>query len=63
MEEAEIVGKQGEYWVVDTASGRRYFLHDQQFVGRRRPAAGQKGRIGYVQGMASLVQAFIGDDE
>jgi hypothetical protein len=61
MEDAEIVEHENGWWVVHEVQGqRRYFLTDKQILSTTaRPQIGMRGKIGYVQGLASLVQVFI----
>ncbi|HTH16109.1 MAG TPA: hypothetical protein VL974_05605 [Magnetospirillum sp.] len=57
MEEAEIVDKVDNYWVV-LAGRRRYFLEDRQFACKDHPHVGQTGLLGYVQQPTSKVLMF-----
>lgn len=61
MDEAEIVGREGDHWVVESADGRRYFLRAPDIVGL--PRIGQKGRVGYVQRPSAVVMTFVAAKE
>jgi hypothetical protein len=60
MEQAEIVGRNGDHWLVASESGRRYFLRDEEIIAPQI-TAGLTGRLGYVQRAASKVLTFISD--
>lgn len=62
MEDAEIVGRTHERWIVQAQGGRRYFLFDDQIVGPVRPEIGLRGEIGYVQGMVTARLTFVPRD-
>ena len=57
MDDAEVVGQTGGYWVV-RSHDRKYFLNDAQFARAEEPHVGQKGWLGYVQRPASRVMMF-----
>jgi hypothetical protein len=61
MDDAEIVGRLDDYWVV-MSRGRRYFLRETQFCNKQNPHVGQKGLLGYVQRPASKVLMFTDGD-
>lgn len=59
VEDAEIVGRAHGRWVVESSSGRRYFLHDHEVTGPCHPEVGVRGKIGYVQGAVTARLTFV----